>query len=117
MFWCCGLNILGLCFLVSFGYFCFHIFVGESVYCEVDEIEIEIVFCFIYFFRLGNQIGDEGARAISDGLKINKTLTSIVLAGMRLFYFIFIFFLCCWTRLSLGVVFVCVLRVFCGCDS
>jgi len=69
------------------GYFCIHILLpGKSVYCEVSEIEIEIVFCFIYFFRLVNKIGDEGARAISDGLKINKTVTAIILDGMLLFF-------------------------------
>ena len=30
---------------------------------------------------MGNQIGDDGARAVSDALKVNSTITSIDLRG------------------------------------
>ena len=35
--------------------------------------------------KSGNEIGNEGARMISDSLKINSTLTSIDLSGDSLF--------------------------------
>jgi hypothetical protein len=40
------------------------------------------VFCLIDIAHADNRIGDEGARALAEALKTNKTLTSINLEGV-----------------------------------